>query len=176
MPSENITEAIDYLTEAVQGFTAVFAIINSFAVVFMLIAIFAIMAVWMTCCMFTSKNMVLGFVSLILWALVGAVFYMIPDMYLDADEEFWFWAVNWWRLIAFAFFGIGIMMPFAAYALRTKKEDIKEGDEFIDEGKDDVQFIDEGGKPDSNIGDEEKPRRVARDIRDRANKRRTRWE
>ena len=175
--SENVTQAIDFLTEAVQGFTAVFTIINSFAVVFMLAAIFAVMAVWMTCCMFTSKNMILGFVSLILWALLGAVFYMIPDMYMDADEEFWFWAVNWWRLIAFAFFLIGAMMPFAAYALRTKKEEAEEGDLFFDEGgDDDVKFIDEGSSRDTEpVGDEERPSAKIKALRDRADKRRSRY-
>lgn len=169
MPSANVTEAIDYLTEAVEGFTAVSAIIGSIGIVFFLILIFGIGAWWMTCCMFNTRNMVLGFVSAILWWLVGATFYQIPDMF-DSD---WFWVVNWWRLIAFAFFLIGALMPFAAYALRTKKEEDAEGGGYIDEGKDDIQFIDEGGKDTDD--DEEKPSSARKALRDRADKRRSRY-
>jgi len=64
---------------------------------------------------------------------------------------------------------------FAAYGLRTKKEDAAIGDEFIDEGKDDITFIDEGkdgAGQKENVADPDQPSRQARAVRDRAAKRR----
>ena len=72
---------------------------------------------------------------------------------------------------------MGIYCAFVAYALRTKKEEAQEGDLYFDEGGDkDVKFIDEGRDKDSIEQDEDKPRRSSRAIRERAERRRKRWE
>ena len=141
----------------------------------MLFAVLAFAAVVLTYGMFTSKQAMLGFPCLIFWAILGGYCYQQSTATWDI-----------YYLTFFGSFGMAIFSAFAAYGLRTKKEELTEGDEFIDEGKDDVKFIDEGGKAsgksdsentETELGENgEKPSRRTRDIRNRANKRRTRWE
>jgi len=117
----------------------------------------------------------LGFPCLIFWAILGGYCYQQSTVTWDV-----------YYLTFFGSMGMAIFSGFAAYALRTKKEELAEGDEFIDEGKDDMKFIDEGGSTGSKTAsaeaktepgaDEERPSRKIRDIRDRASRRRTRWE
>ena len=135
----------------------------------MLFAVLAFAAIMLTYGMFQSKQAMLGFPCMIFWAILGGYCYQQSTVTWDI-----------YYLTFFGAFGMAIFSAFAAFGLRTKKEELAEGDEFIDEGKDDVQFIDEGGKVNSTGDtvepDGEKPSRRTRDIRERANKRRTRWE
>lgn len=169
--SENVTEAIDNLSSAVYAGDLIIAMFT----VFFLAAIFTIAAVWLTCCMHSSKSMMLGFPCAILWALAGATFYLVPRA-IDPmpDME---WVTGWWNWIGFSFFfGMVVFSVLSAYALRTKKEEADEGDLYFDEGGDkDVKFIDEGGGSDNTTDDAEKPSARIKGIRDRANKRRSHY-
>ncbi len=126
-------------------------------------------ALGLTIAMFLSHNPMLGFPATLFWALFGGYSYSLSDAAWDI-----------YFLVAFgSLLGMAIFSAFAAYALRTKKEEAKEGDLYFDEGGDkDVKFIDEGGnKGDKDTEtesgtDEEKPSKRTRDIRDRANRRR----
>lgn len=132
----------------------------------MLFAILAFSAVVLTYAMFQSRQAMLGFPCLIFWAIMGGYCY---------QESTATWDIYY--LTFFGSIGMAIFCAFAAFGLRTKKEELAEGDEFIDEGKDDVKFIDEDGKDNSTESeDDEKPRRTSREIRERADRRRTRWE
>ena len=132
----------------------------------MLLAGLIVIAVALTCAMFATKSSMLGFPCLIFWAITGGYCY----------QE----SVATWDMYYFAFFAsmfMGIFCAFAAFALRTKKEEAKEGDRFFDEGGDnDVKFVDEGGSKSEADEDEDKPRRSAGSIRERAEKRRARWD
>ena len=138
----------------------------------MILLALVLLAIGLTGVMGTTKNPMWGFPCAIFWAILGGYAYV---------ETTGFWPPQDWQ----AFLAIGSllgMVPFsviAAYALRTKKEELAAGEEYIDEGKDDVKFIDEGKgtSKDSELEpDEEKPSKRTRGIRDRADKRRTRWE
>jgi hypothetical protein len=110
----------------------------------------------------------LGFPCGIFWAVLGGHAYTLSTAIWDIEY-----------LIFFSSMGMLIFCIFAAYGLRTKKEDLDEGDEYIDEGKDDLKFIDEGSKGDTanrDSAEEDKPRRSTREIRERANRRRARWD
>lgn len=173
--SANVTEAIDGLTSAVTAGV----LVMGFATTLMVVAILAIPAIWLTITMFRSRSMMLGFPSAIFWALLGGAWYLVPTA-LDPAPDMG-WTVTWWRLISFACFGMAIFSMLAAYALRTKKEEAQEGDQYFDEGGDkDVQFIDEGGSSEPREGkvedDRDKPSRRIRDIRERADRRRKRWD
>jgi len=131
----------------------------------MLLAGLIIISSALTCTMFASKQAVLGFPCLIFWAILGGYCYQQSTATWDI-----------YYLTFFGAMGMAIFCAFAAYGLRTKKEELAIGDEYIDEGKDDVKFIDEGGKPDSDTDDGEKPRRSSRNIRERAERRRAKWD
>ena len=135
----------------------------------MLFAVLAGAAVFLTTAMFRSRQAMLGFPCGIFWALLGGYAYTMTDQFFPPVDLYAFLSIA-------SLLGMTPFTIFAAYGLRTKKEELAEGDEFIDEGKDDVKFIDEDGKPDSNTDDEEKPRRVARNIRERAERRRAKWD
>ena len=159
MPSANITEAIDGLTTAIQGIDTTF-----------LLLVLVVLSVALTWAMFQSRSVMLGFPCLIFWAILGGYCYQQSTTTWDI-----------YYLLFFGSFGMAIFCAFAAYALRTKKEEAEEGDLYFDEGGDnDVKFIDEGGgSKDTNDGLDEdgaKPSRRTREIRDRASRRRTRWE
>ena len=134
----------------------------------MLLAVLAFAAVVLTYGMFSSRQSMLGFPCLIFWAILGGYCYQQSTVTWDI-----------YYLMFFGSFGMAIFSAFAAYGLRTKKEELEEGDEFIDEGADkDIRFIDEVGKKGSDepVDGEEKPRRISRSIRERAEKRRSRWD
>ena len=158
--SANITEAIDGLTTAIQGIDAT-----------LLLLLLIIIPVALTWAMFHSRSSMLGFPCLIFWAIMGGYCYQQSTATWDI-----------YYLTFFASFGMAIFCAFAAYGLRTKKEELAEGDEFIDEGKDDVKFIDEGASEATPLIDSysetggDKPRRISRGIRERANRRRARWD
>lgn len=114
----------------------------------------------LTYTMFHSKNMMLGFPSAIFWALTGWQAYTISTTAWD------FYSTLGFACIA----GMTVFSFTAMYALRTKKEDIESGDEYIDEGEEPEVFIDEGGK-DETAQVKGESRRVNR-IRDNAERRR----
>ena len=125
------------------------------------------LAIVLTLAMFVTKQSMLGFPSGMFWAIIGGFAY---------EQSSTVWDIHYF--LFFGAMGMTIFSVFAAYGLRTKKEELAEGDEFIDEGKDDVKFIDEGGNGNSGgemESDDEKPRRRTREIRDRASRRRDRW-
>jgi len=134
----------------------------------MLLAGLIVIATALTCVMFASKSSMLGFPCLIFWAIMGGYCY---------QESVAAWDLYY--LTFFGAFGMAIFSAFAAYALRTKKEEAEEGDQYFDEGGDkDVKFIDESGsgKVATDEDEGEKPSRRTRSIRERASRRRTRWE
>ena len=98
----------------------------------MLLAILAFVAVMLTYSLFMSKNPMLGFPCLIFWAIFGGQAYILSTATWDI-----------YYLTFFGAIGMAIFSTFAAYGLRTKKEELAIGEEYIDEGKDDMVFIDE---------------------------------
>jgi hypothetical protein len=123
--------------------------------------------------MFRSKEMMLGFPAGIAWWLLGAYAY---------GQSTTPWG-DWQYYLFFASMFFGVFSIYAAYTLRTKKRDLEEGDEFIDESRDELRFIDEGNSHNGNRhnrsdldADDEKPRKRIRDIRERAERRRARWD
>ena len=138
----------------------------------MLFAVLTFAAVVLTYAMFQSRNLMLGFPCFIFWAILSGYCYEQSTVTWDL-----------YYLTFFGAMGMAIFSAFAAYGLRTKKEELGSGEEYIDEGKDDLKFIDEGSSgsnsskgSDNTDMDEDKPRRSARGIRERAGKRRTRWD
>jgi len=136
----------------------------------MLLAGLIVIATALTVTMFASKSSMLGFPCLIFWAIMGGYCYQESTATWDL-----------YYLTFFGAFGMAIFCAFAAYALKTKKEEAEEGDLFFDEGGDkDVKFIDEGSSSKTDKGaideDGEKLSRRTRSIRERASRRRTRWE
>ena len=122
-------------------------------------------AVFLTTAMFKSKQAMLGFPCLIFWCLLGGYCYLQS-------------AIPWGDIYFYTFFasfGMGIFCAFAAFALRTKKEEIEAGELYIDEGTPEEKYIDEGGKSEAEEL-EDKPSRAVRSVRERAAKRRARWE
>lgn len=125
----------------------------------MLLTMLGFISVALTWAMFQSKSSMLGFPCAIFWAIFGA------DAYQQSTAV---WDIYY--LIFFGSFGMVIFTMFAAYGLRTKKEEAKEGDLYFDEGGDkDVKFIDEGKDED----DEDKPSKRRAGIRLRADQRRS---
>jgi len=117
--------------------------------------VLAIIPVALTISMFQSKSFMLGFPCLIFWAILSGHFYQL--------------STTTWDIYYLAFFGsigMAIFCAFAAYGLRTKKEEKQVGDELIDEGKDTTKFIDEGETEEEGIG------RRAKAVRERAARRR----
>ena len=102
-----------------------------------LLILFCFVAVALTVAMFLSRSPALGFPSAIFWALVGGQSYIQST----ATWDMYF-------LAAFAtLLGMVAFCAFSAYGLKTKKEELATGEEFIDEGKDDMTFFDEGASP-----------------------------
>jgi len=116
-----------------------------------------LIALGLTWAMFQSRNMMLGFPAAIFWAILGGYAY---------TESTTAWG-DWQFYLAFAcLLGMTTFSAFAAYGLRTKKGEEKEGEGFIDEGREDIRFIDEG-EPEEGIS------RQVRKVRDNADRRRT---
>jgi hypothetical protein len=129
-------------------------------------------AVFLTSIMFVTKNMLLGFPSLIFWAIAGA------DA-LTMSSATW----DMYYILFFACMGMAIFSAFAMYTLRLKdidpgRNDYDDADPMMDEGKDQMmddlpressQYIDEGK---DDFGSSQPSRRV-RDLRRRAAARRS---
>jgi len=97
MPSDNITEAVDHLTDALLGTNGIFLLIT-----------LMLIAVALTWVMFQSKNPMLGFPCTIFWAILAG----------DAYQQ----SAATWDIYYFLFFGsagMAIFSMFAAYGLRT---------------------------------------------------------
>lgn len=97
------------------------------------------MASWLTASMFQSRQSMLGFPVALMWFFLGGFLYAFGS-----------WP-DFWSLFSFAAFFLGIGMALAAYGLRTKKEEVAEGDEYIDEGEETERFIDEGGPDETAV-------------------------
>ena len=132
----------------------------------MLFFALALLPLGLTATMFATKQMMLGFPCAIFWAIFGGYCY---------TQSAATWDIYYFLFIA-SIVGMVVFTMFAAYALKTKREEAKEGDLYFDEGGDkDVKFIDEDGKAGSGLDDGDNPRKKVRDIRERANRRRERW-
>jgi len=121
----------------------------------MLYALLAI-AVALTFVMFLSHQMMLGFPCVIFWAIMGGYCYTQSTATWDI----------WYFLFFASAIGMTIFCAFAMYGLRTKKEEATEGNQLIDEGKDETRFIDEG-EPEEGVS------RQVRKVRNSAERRRT---
>jgi len=140
----------------------------------MLLASLIFIAVALTYGMFLSRQALMGFPCLIFWALVGG------QSYLQSTVP---WGDIYFYLF-FSSFGMAVFCVLASFALRTKKEELADGDEYIDEGKDELAFIDEGKNENKleplidkyTSANEDRPSRAVRGVRERAAKRRERWD
>jgi len=152
--ADNVTYSADYTTASVGGGEMIYLALG-------------MMSTGLLIAMMGTKQMMLGFPAALLWFILGGYSYTQSSIP---------WG-DWQYYLFFASMGIGIFSMFAAYALRTKKEEAEEGDLYFDEdGDKDVKFIDEGGKNNDTESDGEKPSRKIRGIRERAAQRRSRWE
>ena len=124
----------------------------------MLYALLAI-ALVLTLTMFLSHQMMLGFPCVMFWAIMGGYCYTMSVYDWDT-----------WYFLFFASFGMAIFCALAMYALRSKKEEEEEGEEFIDEGKDDTKYIDEGKEETEG---EPKVSKQTKAVRKRADNRRS---
>ena len=127
----------------------------------MLLTLLIAAALTLTAAMFLSKQMMLGFPCLIFWAIASGQAYMLSAAVWDI-----YYFIFWGSI------GMAIFSPFASFALRTKKENLQEGDEYIDEGKDDLHYIgdEQESKNDGTDAPSESTRRQA--LHERAAKRR----
>lgn len=148
MPSDNTTEAIDHLTDAMLGIGDVF-----------LFVALILIPMTLTFAMFHTRNLLLGFPCAIFWAILGGYCYQQSEVTWDI-----------YYFIFFASMGMTIFCFLAMYALR--REDLAEID--IDKGKlvDEETETDLQGK--GSEGDEFQPSDRAKRIRDRADRRRIR--
>ena len=89
-------------------------------------------AVALTWVMFTSRNSMLGFPSGIFWAILGGHAYTVSIATWDI-----------YYFLFFASFGMAIFCMYAAFALREEKDTETDEGEYLDEGKDKTQYIDE---------------------------------
>ena len=127
----------------------------------MLYALLAI-AVALTWAMFSSRNMMLGFPCAMFWAIMGGYCYTQSTATWDI----------WYFLFFASAFGMTIFTMLAAFALRTKKEEVAEGDELIDEGTEDLHYIDEGKSTETENPEGSQMSSRTRGVRGRAKQRR----
>lgn len=113
-------------------------------------------AVILTLTMFFTRQMMLGFPSLIFWAIAGGRAYELSTAT---------WDMYYFIFIACTL-GMTVFCALAMFALSTKKQEAIEGDELIDEAKDDTQYIDE-------VKDNQQESRQVKRVRDRASNRRS---
>ena len=92
-----------------------------------------VLALGLTMLLFVTREGMLGFVAGMAWFIFGGYCYTESAATWDMAYFYFFFSMF-----------IGVFCIFAAFVLKTKKQEIEEGEEFIDEGKDDLQFIDEG--------------------------------
>ena len=123
----------------------------------------SIIAVALTCAMFLTRNLLLGFPSAIFWAVLGG------HCYIESVAE---WDIYYF--IFFASMGMVIFCMYAMYALRP--QDLSEPDagkeKYIDEvNEPDIQGI--ADKPQGAYIDETKPSKRVQGLRARAAQRKS---
>ena len=153
--SDNVTYSAGYAEASIGGENMETLAGNFF---FMILAI---LALGLVIAMFATKQMMLGFPAGMFWFILGGYAY---------TQSISTWDINYF--LFFGSMGMGIFSVLAMYGLRTKKEELAEGDEFIDEGKDDLKFIDEGGNGSEDAKASRPPYSRSQAIRDRARRRR----
>ena len=156
--SDNVTYSADY-AEASIGGEGMETLAGNF-----FFMILAVLALGLVIAMFATKQMMLGFPSAIFWFILGGYAY---------TQSVATWDINYF--LFFGSMGMGIFSMFAAYGLRTKKEELRIGEEYIDEGRDDLKFIDEEKNGHAKTGPEDDaipPRDRMQEVRDRARRRR----
>ncbi len=94
-------------------------------------------AVVLTWTMFSTRQMMLGFPCAMFWAILGG--FALTQSVIDWDLFY---------LVFFASMGMTIFSMLAMYGLRTKKQEARDGDNFLDEQGKDVRYTDEGKNPD----------------------------
>jgi len=134
MPSENVTAAIDYLSDTIDAAS------TSWILMFLwvgLLVIFTLIAVYLTVAMFRSKDAMLGFPCGMFWAIEGAYFYSLT--FIDVFEP-----INiFLRLVGFACaFGMTIFTIIAAFGLRERRDSLLD----VEMQKGEGNYIDEKGK------------------------------
>jgi len=129
----------------------------------MILGVIGFIAVALTCTMFATRQMMLGFACVIFWAILGGYAYTISD---------YTWDPYYFIFFASAF-GMTIFCALAMYALQTPKEEKEEGDEYIDEGKDETRYIDEGKPTESDNPERSEVSERTRKLRERASNRRS---
>ena len=92
----------------------------------------SILPLGLTIAMFSSKNSLLGFPSLIFWAILSGYSF-------QQSSTTW----DWQYFLFFGSMGMVIFSALAMYGLRTKKEEQAAGDAPIDEAKDEDKYFDE---------------------------------
>lgn len=112
----------------------------------------------LTFAMFHTRQMMLGFPCVIFWAILGGYCY---------GNTVYDWDIYYFLFFASAF-GMTIFCALSAFALRERKDTETDKDEYIDEGEDDLKYIDEE-KSEEESGVSKRTRAV----RDRAKKRRS---
>ncbi len=122
----------------------------------------SLIALGLTMAMFHTRNMLLGFPCVIFWAVLGGYAY---------TESTVVWG-DWQYYLFFASMGMVIFSALAMYALRTPKEEKEEGDEFIDEGKDETRYIDEGSPSEGDSPEGSEVSKRTKGVRGRAKERR----
>lgn len=152
--ADNVTHSPDYMTASIGGEDMVELASG------MSMLVLAMLALGLTIAMFATKSMMLGFPAAIMWAILGAYAY---------QKSTTAWG-DWQYYLYFASaFGMTVFCVMAMYALRTKKGEKAEGDTLIDETTElGEPYIDEGGNGDR----EDKPSRLVRGVRKRAEERR----
>lgn len=122
----------------------------------LLLFVLVIMPIFLTFAMFGTKQMMLGFPCVIFWGILGGYCY---------NQSAAIWDIYYF--VFFASFGMAIFSSVAMYALRTRKEEARIGDDLIDETKVEEQYIDEGK--------EETPSSRREKVQQRAKDRRSKW-
>ena len=101
-----------------------------------LFGVLAFLAGLLTWSMFRTRQMMLGFPCAMFWVILGGVAY---------TESTTTWDLQY--LMFFASMGMTIFSVLAMYGLRTKKQEIQDGDSFLDERGVDDRYFDEGRNP-----------------------------
>lgn len=102
----------------------------------MTVSVLVIIPLVLTLAMFVTREMMLGFPCVIFWAILGGWCYQQSTVTWDIDY-----------FSFFASMGMVIFSLMAMWGLRTRKQEVEEGDTYIDEGTGKGEkFIDEGGK------------------------------
>ena len=113
----------------------------------------------LTFTMFHTRQMMLGFPCGIFWAITGGYCY---------GQSTTTWDTHYF--LFFASFGMAIFCMYAAFGLREEKDTETDEGEYLDEGKDKTQYIDEVKPEEDESGVGERTKK----LRERAKNRRNR--